>query len=195
MTTRVAEGGGGEYGACHYTLAGGVRVPRNLYFSPFPFSFLDPPPTLSSRLSLPFFAARRLRLVARSLRVFGKCPLRPRALLLFPSLAAFSQAYNSRSTCPRRILRISLSCSSSQAPPRGDRFQNFPRASRDYSGAPPRPRRAGMIIRNRFARLRDPCIHNVYAAQSGYSRSPIRVANESLRSDKRVSRVIATSLQ
>lgn len=54
MTTRVAGGGGGEYGACHYTLAGGVRVPRNLYFSPFafPFSFLDSPPTLSFRLSL-----------------------------------------------------------------------------------------------------------------------------------------------
>lgn len=126
MTTRVAEGGGGEYGACHYTLAGGVRVPRNLYFSPFPFSFLDPPPTLSSRLSLPFFAARRLRLVARSLRVFGKCPLRPRALLLFPSLAAFSQAYNSRSTCPRRILRISLSCSSSPGSAARRSFSEFP---------------------------------------------------------------------
>jgi len=45
--------------------------------------------------------------------------------------------------------------------------------SRDYN-APPRPRRAGMIIRNRFARLRDSCIHNVYVARSGYSRSPIR---------------------
>lgn len=62
--------------------------------------------------------------------------------------------------------------------------------SRDYDDAPPRPRRAGMIIRNRFAQLRDPCIHNVYAARSGYSRSPIRVANESLSCDKRVDQFI-----
>lgn len=68
-------------------------------------------------------------------------------------------------------------------------------ASRDYNDAPLRPRRAGMIIRNRFARLRDPCIHYVYAARSGYSRSPIRVANECLGSDKLVSQVVATSLQ
>lgn len=75
MTTRVAEGGGGEYGACHYTLAGGVRVPRNLYFSPFALSFHDSPPTLSSRLSLFFLVVRRLRLVPRSLRVFTDFPV------------------------------------------------------------------------------------------------------------------------
>lgn len=100
MTTRVAEGGGGEYGACHYTLAGGVRVPRNLYFSlfVFPFSFLDPPPTLSSRLSPRFFIVHRLRSVARSLRVlrifrvFRKCPLLPSLPLFFSSFAAFSGA-------------------------------------------------------------------------------------------------------
>lgn len=43
-----------------------------------------------------------------------------------------------------------------------------------------RPRRAGMIIRNRFARLRDPCIHNIYLAHGQVILvALIRVANES----------------
>lgn len=185
-------------------------MPRNLYFSPFvfPFSFLDPLCQLFLPVSPCFFfsVVRRLRLAARSLRVsrifrvFRKCPLLPQAF--FFSCLIIAGDTTLAIDVSANPLKISLSYLNSQGEDsldvsRRDRFgiSRAPRSG-DYNDAPPRrPRRAGMIIRNRFARLRDPCIHNVYAAQSGYSRSPIRVANESLGNDKRVSQVIATSLQ
>lgn len=212
MTTRVAEGGGGEYGACHYTLAGGVRVPRNLYFSPFAFPFRS----LSSirrqlflpvSFSLSFFFRRPPSSSSRSFaaRFYGFSVLQKVPVLL--SLRrCFSSFYHHvlRSTTRDRrrglILKISLSLlgflTDLASASRRDRFRSsracHSSALRDYNDAPPRPRRAGMITRNR---LRDPCIHNVYAARSGYSCSPIRVANESLGNDKRVNRAVATSLQ
>lgn len=143
MTTRVAGGGGGEYGACHYTLAGGVRVPRNLYFSPFafPFSSHDSPPTLSFRLLSLFLFFMSSPVFLRSpvvrFTIFPcsrKCSLvflsSRRCFFFFPRF----QEYNSQSTCPRCIfiLKISLSLlglSTDGSDVARRSFRSFPRVS------------------------------------------------------------------
>lgn len=69
----------GEYGACHYTLAGGVRVPRNLlsplsslsWLSRLPSSF----PPYSHYLSLSFFRPLPLSLFLSASCLFLSIPL------------------------------------------------------------------------------------------------------------------------
>lgn len=56
--------GGGGYGACHYTLAGGVRVPRNLLSLPLP-SLVQ-----TDRSFLSSFSFSLTRSFSRSLSLF-----------------------------------------------------------------------------------------------------------------------------
>lgn len=112
-------GGGGEYGACHYTLAGGVRVPRNLYFSPFafPFSFHDSPPTLSSRVSLAlslfFFRRRSFVVFVRSfVAPFYGFPVFQEVSSFFSSFKAlfflFLLSHGFRRTTRNRRMRVAF---------------------------------------------------------------------------------------
>lgn len=153
----MAEGRGGKYGACHYTLAGGVRVPRNLYFSlfrVFVLSFLDSPPTLSSRLFLPVFFSSR-RLPSSSSCSFAARFYEFSVLQKVPVLLSLGRCFSSfyhhvlRSTTRDRrcglILKISLSLlgflTDLASASRRDRFRIsracHSSALRDYNDAPP----------------------------------------------------------